>query len=261
MMIKGLGKRQEPREGDYYNEEGILICGKCGRAREWKGFFPGVGTTFAPCVCYCDMKHDIEDKKAKEIAEKKKLATTRRNWAFPSGSELAEIRFEKDDKKNPEASKAVCAYARSIAKNIAEGNNLILFGGVGTGKSFFAAAVLNHAIDAGYRCLFTSFPEVVNELSSTFDKNGVINNIKEYDLVVFDDFGIERNTGMVNEQIYQVVNARYLSRKPMIITTNMDRNELNPDDIRKKRILSRLLERAVVVPVAGADRRTAKYRR
>ncbi len=261
MKINGLGKRQTPREGDYYRNDGILICGKCGREREWHGFFPGVGDTWAACVCLCDMQGRIEDEKAKAIADRKKLAMARRNWAFPTGSDLGNIRFDQDDKKNIEASKAVYQYARYIPKHIQEGNNLLLFGDVGTGKSFFAAAVVNYAIDAGYRCLFTSFPEVVNEMMQTHDKKGLIDDIRSYDLVVFDDFGIERNTEFVNEQIYQVVNARYLAKKPMIITTNMDRRELNPEDMNKKRIISRILERAVVVSVNGEDRRTAKFRR
>lgn len=261
MNINGLGKRQKPREGDYYNSDGVLVCGKCGRDREWHGFFPGVGMTWAACVCLCDMQGRIEDEKAKAIADRRKLAKARRGWAFPPGSDLENVRFENDDKKNPEASKAVIHYAKYIPKHVTEGNNLLLFGDVGTGKSFFAAAVLNYAIDAGYRCLFTSFSDVINEMMQTHDKKGFIDDMRSYDLVVFDDFGIERNTEFVNEQIYQVVNARYLAKKPIIITTNMDRRELNPEDMGKKRIISRILERAVVVPVTGEDRRTAKFRR
>lgn len=260
-MIENLGKRQKPRKGDYYDPDGVLICGKCKMKREWHGFFPGIGMTWAPCICACDRTAKIENEKAKAIADRRKLAAVRRNYAFPAGSGLSKVRFEGDDKQNPKASEAVYQYARYIPKHISEGNNLVLYGDVGTGKSFFAAAVVNYAIDAGYKCLFTSFSEVINDYISTFDKRGYITEIKDYDLVVFDDFGVERATGTANEAIYEIINGRYVARKPMIITTNMDRNELNPTDMNKKRILSRILERAVVVPVNGADRRTARFRR
>lgn len=259
-MIKGLGKRQTPRKGDYYREDGILVCGVCGKQREWKGFFPGVGNTWACCVCDCDMRKHNKEREENENAQKRLIAKMHREWAFPHGSDLSGITFDKDDGLNDKVSSAVRKYSRNLAKNLATGQNLLLWGDVGTGKTFFAAAVLNEAIDEGYKCLFTSFPQVINEMSKTFDKNGYINELKSYDFIVFDDFGIERDTEYINEQIYQIVNARYLSKKPMIITTNMDNKDFATEDMSKKRIVSRILEKATDVVVLGDDRRTSKYR-
>ena len=259
--MKNLGKRQIPREGDSYNEDGILICGRCGAPREWHGFFPGVGETFAPCVCHCDRKRNAESERERAAEDRKKTAMMRRNWAFPEGETMAKCSFERDDGRSPEATKAVLDYAKNIRKNVLEGNCLLLYGNVGTGKSFLAAAALNRAIDEGFRCLFISFPRVINELGATFDKNGYIRELLGYDFIVFDDLGVERNTEYVNEQVYQIINARYLARKAMIVTTNMDNAELCTEDMSKKRIISRILERAEVVAVRGEDRRTERFRR
>lgn len=259
-MSMGLGKRQTPRGDDHYNDNGVLICGSCGKPREWHGVWPGIGKTWACCSCDCDINRYKKEQEETQNAQKRLAVKMHREWAFPLGSELNKITFGKDDGTNDKVSRAVRKYADNLEKNLKEGKNLLLWGKVGTGKTFFAAAVLNAAIDEGYKCLFTSFPQVINELSKTMDKNGYLNEIRSYDFIVFDDFGIERDTEYVNEQIYQIVNARYLSGKPMIITTNMGNQDFATDDMSKKRIISRILDKAVDVVMLGDDRRTIRYR-
>lgn len=257
----GLGKRQTPRKGDYYNDKNVLICGTCGKPREWHGIWPGIGLTWAACICDCDKRKHFADIEADELAKKKVIAKMHREWAFPHGSSLHTVTLDCDDKIDLKVSKAVGEYVRALNKNYQQGRNLLLFGDVGTGKTFFAAAVLNAAIDEGYKCLFTSFAREVNEITKAHDKNEYLRELKSYDFVVFDDFGVERETEYNLEQIYQIVNARYVANKPMIVTTNMGVEELNTEEINKKRIISRIAEKVVTVPFWGEDRRKQNHKR
>ena len=260
--IKGLGERQKPRKGDYYNKSGILICGICGKPREWHGdFLPQLKNTWACAVCNCDLNRTQQ---AAQEAEKKariRIAKMRRGTAFRFNEELVGITFAKDDEADPAISKAVRRYVNNFEKALESGKNLFLFGDVGTGKTFMAAAVLNAAIDQGYKCYFTSFFREIEALKTARDKIEYLQTLKDYDFVVFDDFGTERETDFNIEQIYQIINARYCAKRPSIITTNMDNSEFLTEQMNKKRIFSRIFENFEPIMFDGKDRRMAMFKK
>lgn len=258
--IKGFGKRQRPHKGDYYNECGVLICGSCGKPREWHGTWPQINEAWACCVCNCDLHKNQQTIKETEKREKILLAKIHREWAFPLDGNLVKCTLEKDDKANSKVTNAITKYVNSFDEKTKTGTNLFLYGDVGTGKTFMAAAVLNKAIDNGYKCLFTSFYREISELTRIANKAEYLQNLKSYDFVVFDDFGTERETPYNIEQIYQIINARYLAGKPTIITTNMDNSEFSTNETEKQRIFSRIFEHCDFVLLGGKDRRTSKYK-
>ncbi len=57
-------------------------------------------------------------------------------------------------------------------------------------------------------------------------RNEYISRLCSFPLLIIDDFGMERaqNTGL--EQVYNVIDSRYRSRKPLIVTTNLTLEEL-----------------------------------
>ena len=90
-------------------------------------------------------------------------------------------------------------------------------------------------------------------------KQNYLDSLNEFDLLVIDDLGIERNTEYVNELVYNIIDARYRSGKPMIITTNLKYSDLhNTEDTSKARIYSRIIEMCLPVLVSGEDRRKSK---
>lgn len=258
--IKGFDRRQTPRPGDYYDENNVLICGICGKPREWHGTWPQINDTWACCVCCCDLNKNEQAAREAERRSKIKLAKMHRSWAFPFDENLTKINFALDDGENPKASKAVKKYAHNLADNLKVGKNLFIYGDAGTGKTFMAAAVLNAAIDDGYRCYFTSFYREIENLKNARNKNEYLQSLKDYDFVAFDDFGTERETDFNLEQIYQIINARYNSNRPSIITTNMDNAEFSTDEPYKKRIFSRIFEKAEPILINGQDRRRRMFR-
>lgn len=75
-------------------------------------------------------------------------------------------------------------------------------------------------------------------------------------LLIIDDFGMERGTEYALEQIYNIVDSRYRSRKPLIVTTNLTLEELkNPQSTAYARIYDRLLEMCTPIACVGTSMR------
>ena len=78
----------------------------------------------------------------------------------------------------------------------------------------------------------TNFARILNELNRSFSgRNEVVDKLCRYPLLIIDDFGMERGTEYALEQIYSIVDSRYRSRKPLIVTTNLTLDEIrHPQD-------------------------------
>ena len=82
------------------------------------------------------------------------------------------------------------------------------------------------------------------------DRKQFIHNLNLYSLLIIYDLGIERNSDFALEQVFHVIDSRYRSKKPLIITTNLTLSELNnAADIAHKRIYGRILERCVPIRI------------
>ncbi len=71
---------------------------------------------------------------------------------------------------------------------------------------------------------------------------------------IIDDLGVERNTEYAMEQMFTVIDSRYRSKKPLIVTTNLKLEEIkNPPDLARARIYDRILERCASVLFSGKN--------
>ena len=182
---------------------------------------------------------------------------------------LYDYTFSNDNGQNPLMDKAH-AYVENWKEAYKSNIGLLLFGDVGTGKSFFAGCIANALLDQDVPVLMTNFPTILNRLTGMFaeDRSEFIASFDEYDLLIIDDLGVERSTEYAMEQMFFVIDSRYRSRRPMIITTNLKLSELkNPPDLAHARIYDRILERCAPILFdgknfreenAGATRQTAK---
>jgi len=166
--------------------------------------------------------------------------------------------FENDNGRNPLISKAksyVDKWSDMLSKNI----GLLLWGEVGTGKSYFAACIANALVENCASVKMTNFSTILNDLFYESDKNKYIDRLNNHSLLIIDDLGIERDTEYALEQVYNIIDARYKSNKPLIVTTNLSITELkNPLDTAHKRIYDRVLEMCVPVKFGGENFRKAK---
>lgn len=249
--------------GDYYNADGVLVCGKCNEPKEIKVKLNGVIET-KRCSCRCDKERKSamlkEQKRQEEEAVRQTRISMCRYGAFPEPA-MEHWTFDADDKNNSELTDLARRYAENFNKIHSEGMGLLLYGTVGTGKTFISACIANAVIDQEYSVLVTSFPRLCNKLFSTNDKQSYLDSLNGYDLLVIDDLGVERDTEYMGELVQSIVDSRYRARKPIIVTTNLTGDELkHPKDIRNDRVYSRLFEMCYPFEVKGKDRRKLKLK-
>ena len=164
---------------------------------------------------------------------------------------LYDYTFARDNGINPEI-KLTHNYVSNWEEMKANASGLLIWGDVGTGKSFFAGCIANALLEKGVPVLMTNFSRILNTLTGMHfeDRNQFINNLNRYSLLIIDDLGIERNSDFALEQVFNVIDSRYRSKKPLIITTNLTLSELNnAADIAHKRIYDRILERCIPVRI------------
>ena len=242
--------------GDYV-KDGLLHCGKCNTPKQC--FVELFGTIRKPrCLCKCAKEARDREDEARRQREFYERVQRYRTAGFPE-SEMASWNFAADDGTNPKMTQAMQNYVHHFTEFRKQGKGLLLFGGVGTGKTFLAACAANALIDRGVPALVTNFSRIANTLQGMFEgRQEYLDNLNNYPLLVLDDLTAERQTEYMLEIVFNVIDARYRAKLPLIVTTNLTREELmNPDDITYQRIFSRLFEMTIPIEVAGKDRRHA----
>ena len=166
--------------------------------------------------------------------------------------------FENDNGRNPLITKAK-TYADKWSDMLSKNIGLLLWGEVGTGKTYFAACIANALVENCVSVKMTNFSTILNDLFYENDKNQYIDRLNNHSLLIIDDLGIERDTEYALEQVYNIIDARYKSNKPLIVTTNLTITEIkNPVDTAHKRICDRVLEMCVPIKFDGENFRQQK---
>jgi DNA replication protein DnaC len=118
------------------------------------------------------------------------------------------------------------------------------------------------ALKAGRSVAIYSLPRLLNEIRDTHGSERshveLLDRLTAVDLLHIDDVGAERTTDWVLEELYSIVNARYEDERSMVITTNLDYDELCEQV--SSRTASRLAEMCDQLPVQGGDRRVELIR-
>lgn len=146
------------------------------------------------------------------------------------------------------------ALERSVAHANGAPGWLYFYGPCGSGKSHLAAAITNELACQGQSAAYASVPELLGFIRAGFGDNTAgqrLETLKTVDVLVLDDLGTEQATEWVMEQLFILVNSRYIAERKTIITSNVRLDAL------PVRIASRIAELAeeIVLPVADYRRR------
>ena len=192
--------------GDEYIDpaDGLIHCKKCGGQRQTVVPCFGKPGYFMPrCICQCQREAE-EQRKAAEERQRRMERIKRRKAQGLQDRYLYDYTFANDNGQNPLMDKAR-AYVENWKEAYKNNTGLLLFGDVGTGKSFFAGCIANALLDRDVPVLMTNFPTILNRLTGMFseDRADFIASFDEYDLLIIDDLGVERSTEYAMEQKLQ----------------------------------------------------------
>lgn len=258
-ILAELIKEGIANKGDYIdNDTELLMCGKCHTKKQT--IVKLMGRTMKPsCLCRCraeELEKEEQKRKEKELMEdisRLKSAGLQDNTFFG-------YTFANCDGTHP-CAKYALRYAEYFTEFQKNGQELLFGGNVGTGKTFLAGCIANALMEKNIPVLMTSFPKLLNALGGIYngEKNEYLKSLNRYQLLIIDDLGVERDTPYVLETVYLVIDERYKSGKPFIITTNLSLEELqNPADLEHGRIYDQIMERCVPVDFSGKNYRIGK---
>lgn len=140
------------------------------------------------------------------------------------------------------------------------GQNLLLLGKTGLGKTHLSLAIANEAVAKGSSVIYGSAQNLINKAAGEqFSYSGsteVIDSLLGCDLLVIDDLGTEMSTSFSQSCIYNIINTRILKKLPTVISTN-----LTLEGIAEKytpRVSSRIIGSYTLLQFLGADIRQQK---
>ena len=236
---------------DYINPaDGLKYCGKCHTPKE--AFYPAElqaqGFTKHPVMCKCAAERREREEAERREYERMSYMTMLRSEAFRD-MPASGWRFESAAVTTPQLEK-VRGYAQNWDEFKKAGIGLLLFGDVGTGKTYAAGCIANALIDKEVSVLMVGVSDVVNRMQGNFgaDRDSYMTSLMRPELLILDDLGAERNTSFGKERVFDVINRRRLTGKPMIITTNIPIVTMQKAaSLDERRIYDRILE--VCVPI------------
>lgn len=264
----------QPENGDYYDSEGFLVCGKCHTRRQVEVNMPDLkAVPFDPkkkvrvkmpvsCRCRAERRYQEEqmlqqdkDMRAMEALKRQSLMDER----------LRDVSFDSFRKTNDNAYnlKLCLRYANHFDKMLAENQGLLFYGGVGTGKTFAAACIANQLLNQRIPVIMTSFVKLLESMQGFSEDDSVlIARLNRAKLLIIDDLGAERSTDYALEKVYDIVDSRYRAKLPIILTTNLSMTELKEStDIRYTRIYDRIFEMCYPMQFKGQSWRKVEAAR
>ena len=252
--------KPEQAEEDYVNpEDGLLYCGKCHTPKE-KYFENGLeiaGIRKHPTLCRCAaQEQERREARQRDLQRQNRIQQLRMEAFrdFPAAS----WRFE--SVKLTHQLELAQGFVEHWDKFRSNGMGLLLFGDVGTGKSYAAGCIANALIEKGHSVRFVGLSDVVNRMQGVYgrDRDDYMESLLKPELLILDDLGSERNTSFGREQVFDVINKRTLSGKPLIVTTNIPLHVMQSAiDIQERRIYDRILEVCVPIRFDGENFRKA----
>ena len=246
-------------EGDHIGEDGLVYCGKCGSRKQLRVKF-GDKTHVVRCVCKCESK-ELEEKKRQEEYEEQMRRINRLKEASMMDKKYREVTFDKYEvrEENKKVFEMAKKYADRFQDMYKKNQGLLLYGPVGTGKSFTAACIGNYLLNNAKPVIMTSFVKILQDIWENDREAEYITILNSASLLIIDDLGTEREADYALEKVYNIIDSRVRANKPMIITSNLELNDMMEcEDIRKKRIYDRILECCYPMYVGGKSFRMMK---
>ena len=134
---------------------------------------------------------------------------------------------------------------------------LILTGPTGTGKTYCANLIQHELAQKGFQVHMTSTFNLVKRMKDyLYGQDATVPaDFFMSDLLIIDDLGAEPTINNSDEMLHTVINERYSNNLPMLITTNLSKDQVSTR--YEDRILGRLYDksRTAIIIFNGKDLR------
>lgn len=154
----------------------------------------------------------------------------------------------------------ICGFCVKYAAEFSENSeSLLFFGKTGLGKTHLSLSIANEVIKKGYNVVYGPISRIIGNIEREHfsgEERTTLQNVLDCDLLIFDDLGTEFTTQFVVSSVFDIVNSRILNKKPTIINTNLDFDELKQK--YSDRIISRIAGNYRMLQFFGKDIRTIK---
>nr|WP_290369453.1 IS21-like element helper ATPase IstB [Erwinia aphidicola] len=150
--------------------------------------------------------------------ESERLRRYIKDARLPVGKMLAEYEFGQVPELNAAQVRQLCETTDWVDS----GENVLLFGASGLGKSHLAAAIADGVVSQGYRVRFYSAGELLQELRkarSLLRLNEMLLKLDRYRVIVIDDLGYVKRDNAETGVLFELIAHRY-ERGSLIITSN-----------------------------------------
>lgn len=240
------------------------ICPHCGRPII-KETIPFMGEVAIKCPCLVE-KEKTEDKNAAEMS--KRINSENNLQIFLSNPDIGERYRNKDfqnfqvTEENKKTYDGCVSFVQKFERYKAAGYGIILVGGYGCGKTHLEVAVAKELIKNGYSVSFKKTINLYNEYKNAAswknddEVNGFVNRVSESDLLILDDLvGVDDmgNNTSYEQFLYQIIDERYIQKKPLLISTNI------PSDMMNRKFTPRIFDRLTAM-TSRINNRADSYR-
>ena len=194
------------------------VCTVCGGS----GY---IGTTM--CSCLLELCRQEQKKEIAVLAQEEQRFP---NFRLEYYSDQVDPKYGASPRMIMNKALDVCQrYANTFGPG---SGNLLFVGNTGLGKTFLSACVAAEVAERGYSVAYESASRLFSILEKNrFNPNeqtaAAVEKLESCDLLIIDDLGTELPGQFVTAALYNLVNDRLIAGKSMVISTNLNVNEIS----------------------------------
>lgn len=240
-----------------------LRCNECGESTytEYEEFIiPN------PCACIRKINKEHQEREERYKIEEQQRRLDRIKQFSMMDNQFYNCTFEnyKVDDDNRKIYNLAIKYCDNWEKMFTENIGLMFYGTQGIGKSYTSFAIANRLLSKLVPVIAISTIGLLERIKKTYNSYGtegeieILNQLSDAKLLILDDLGAENDTAWVKEKLYEIIDNRDRHGKPLIVTTNLTREQLQKkltgsDGVN--RTYDRLIKMCQPIEVKGRSKR------
>lgn len=242
----------------------VCICSKCGGEQIYKPVkVMGKTISVLSVACSCE-KERIEKEQQEKLKreESERLREEKKYIKKLKSRSMLDEKFKNSTFENCNEDNrfqkliTICKkYCENFDYNKEKNIGMLLCGSAGVGKTYSVSCIANFLMEHRKSVICTSINGLLRQFKSTYNSSSkesekdVLDYINTIDLLIIDDLGTEQLTEWSSSILYEIIDTRYRSDKPLIITTNLQKQDLQ--NRYHQRINDRIFEMCPLVNCNG----------